>query len=57
MQKYIKKLNYKKLRLSDNYLYPSEEEQKEEQKKLGEKTTDLNEFNKCINKEETDINK
>ena len=27
-----KKLNYKKLRLSDNYQYSSEEEQQEEQK-------------------------
>ena len=36
------KLDYKKLRLSDNYLYSSEEEQE----KQGEKTIDLNGFNK-----------
>ena len=40
MQK-IKKFDYKKLRLSDNYQYSSEEEQE----KQDEKTTDLNEFN------------
>ena len=32
-----KKLDYKKLRLSDNYLYSSEEEQEEEQEKQEEK--------------------
>ena len=37
----IKKFDYKKLRLSDNYQYSSEEEQE----KQDEKTTDLNEFN------------
>ena len=31
-----KKLNYKQLRLSDNYLYSSEEEQKEQDKKQEE---------------------
>ena len=44
-----KKLDYKKLRLSDDYQYPSEEEQ--------EKTkTDANEFNEWIIKKEADIN-
>ena len=52
MQK-IKKLDYKKLRLSDNYLYPSEEEQEEEQEKT---KTDMNEISKYIAEEETDIN-
>ena len=53
-----KKLDYKKLRLSDNYLYSSEEEQEEEQEqKQDEKTIDPNEFNESIIKEETDINK
>ena len=48
-----KKLDYKKLRLSD-YLYLSEEEQEEQ----GEKTkTDRSEFNKYIIVEKTDINK
>ena len=43
------KLDYKKLRLTDDYEYPSEEEK--------EKTiTDANEFNKWVNKQETDIN-
>ena len=42
MQK-IKKARLQKLRLSDNYLYLSQEEQ-EEQKKQDEKTTDPNEF-------------
>ena len=32
-----KKLDYKQLRLSDNYLYSSEEEQEEEQEKQEEK--------------------
>ena len=44
------KLNYKKLRLTDNYDYPSEEEQEE---KLKETITDVNKFNEWINKEET----
>ena len=44
-----KKLDYKKLRLSEDYQYPSEEEQ--------EKTkTDANEFNEWIIKKEADIN-
>ena len=47
------KLNYKKLRLTDNYDYPSEEEQEE---KLKETITDVNKFNEWINKEETNIN-
>ena len=50
-----KELDYKKLRLSDNYLYSSEEEQE----KQDEKTTkaDPNEFNEWINKKETEINR
>ena len=61
-----KNLDYIKLRFSDNYLYSSEEKQKqeqeekqeeEEQKKQDEKTIDVNEFNEQINKKETDINK
>ena len=60
-----KNLDYIKLRFSDNYLYSSEEKQKEEQeekqeeeqKKQDEKTIDMNEFNEQINKKETDINK
>ena len=48
MQK-IKKFDYKKLRLSDNYQYSSEEEQE----KQDEKTTDLNEFNEQNIKKET----
>ena len=51
------KLNYKKLRLSDNYQYSSEEDQKEEQEKQDEKTIHANEFNESIIKEETDTNK
>ena len=53
-----KELDYKKLRLSDNYLYSSEEEQEEqeEQKKLDEKTTDLNKLNEWIIEEEIDLN-
>ena len=50
-----KELDYKKLRLSDNYLYSSEEEQE----KQDEKTTkaDPDEFNEWINKKETEINR
>ena len=50
-----KELDYKKLRLSDNYLYSSEEEQE----KQDEKTTkaDPNEFNEWINKKEAEINR
>ena len=44
-----KKLDYKKLRLSDD-LYSSEEEQEEKT------ITDPNAFNEHINKEETGIN-
>ena len=60
MQKIRKKFDYKKLSLSDNYLYLSEEEQEEQkegQKKQDEKTTDPNEFNEQIIKKETDISK
>ena len=46
-----KKLDYKKLRLGDNYQYSSEEEQE----KQGEKTIDPSEFNEQIIDEETDI--
>ena len=52
-----RKFDYKKLRLSDNYLYSSEEEQKDEQEKQDEKTIDANEFNEQINKKETDANR
>ena len=48
-----KTFDYKKLRLSDNYLYSSEEEQE----KQDEKTTDLDEFNEQVNMKEPDINK
>ena len=44
-----KKLDYKKLRLSDDYQYSSEEEQEETK-------TDMNEITKYIAEEETDIN-
>ena len=47
-----KKLDYKKLRLSDNYQYSSEEEQEGQEKTK----TDSNEFNKQIIDEETDLN-
>ena len=46
-----KKLDYKKLRVSDNYLYSSEEEPE----KQGEKTIDLSEFDKHIIDEEIDL--
>ena len=45
-----KKLNYKKLRLTDDYQYLSEKEEREETK------TDMNEISKYIAEEETDIN-
>ena len=45
-----KKLNYKKLRLTDDYQYLSEKEEQEETK------TDMNEISKYIAEEETDIN-
>ena len=48
-----KKLDYKKLRVSDNYLYSSEEEPE----KQGEKTIDLSEFNKQIIDEQIDLDK
>ena len=53
------KIDYKKLRLSDDYQSPSKEEQEEiEEKKQEEETiTDINAFNEQINKEETSINK
>ena len=62
-----KKLDYKQLRLSDNYLYSSEEEQEEEQEKQEEKQEkqgeqdkkyfDLNKFiEQIINKEGLPIN-
>ena len=44
-----KKLYYKKLRLSDDYLYPSEEEQEKPTK------TDFDKLNGQIIKEETEI--
>ena len=47
--KNIKRLDYKKLRLADDYEYPSEEEQEETK-------TDMNKFSKYIAEEETDIN-
>ena len=47
-----KKLDYKNLRLSDNYQYSSEEEQE----KRDGKTIDPSEFIKQIIDEETDIN-
>ena len=52
-----KKFDYKKLRLSDNYLYSSEEEQEKEQEKQDEKTIDPNEFNEQINKKKAKTNK
>ena len=52
-----KKFDYKKLRLIDNYLYSSEEEQEKEQEKQDEKTIDPNEFNEQINKKKAKANK
>ena len=46
-------LYYKRLRLSDNYLYSSGEEEEEE--KQEEKTINLNKFNESIIKEGIDI--
>ena len=46
------KLDYKKLRLSDNYLYSSKEEQEGQEKTK----TDMNEIIKYIAKEEIDLN-
>ena len=48
-----KLLYYKRLRLSDNYLYSSGEEEEEE--KQEEKTINLNKFNESIIKEGIDI--
>ena len=48
-----KRFDYKKLRLSDNYQYLSEEEQE----KQDEKTTAPSKFNKQIIDEEIDVNK
>ena len=47
------KLDYKKLRLSDDYQYSSEEEEKKQEEKT---ISDSNAFNEQINKEETCIN-
>ena len=47
-----KKPDYKKLRLTDDYQYPSEEETSEKSTK-----TDFDELNEQIIKEETEINK
>ena len=49
-----KKFDYKKLRLTDDYQYLSEEEQEETSEKSTK--TDMNEFSKYIAEEETDIN-
>ena len=58
------KLNYKQLRLSDNYLYASEEEQvkqaekqKEKQEKQDKKTINTDKYiDWMINKEDADVN-
>ena len=57
-----KKFDYKKLRLTDDYLHPSEEEQ-QTSKKFNKKEppkkptqTDLDELNEQIIKKETEIN-
>ena len=47
------KLDYKKLRLSDDYQYSSEKEEKKQEEKT---ISDSNAFNEQINKEETCIN-
>ena len=52
MQK-IKKLDYKKVRLSDNYTYSSKEEQEGQEKSK----TDMNEIIKYMGKEEIVLNK
>ena len=49
-----KKLNYKKLRLSDNYQYSSEKEEEEEEQKPTK--DDYKTLIKQITDEETDIN-
>ena len=61
-----KKLDYKELRLTDDYQYPSEEEQEEKQEeKQGEKQeeeqeketiSDVNKFKEWVNKQEKGIN-
>ena len=48
-----KKLDYKKLRLSDDYQYSSEEKEKKQEEKT---ISDSNAFNEQINKEQTCIN-
>ena len=55
MQKIKKKLDYKKLRLSDNYQYLSEEEQEEKEEQKPTKD-DYKTLIKQIIDEETDIN-
>ena len=50
-----KKLDYKKLRLTDDYEYPSEEEQEKTSEK--QTKTDFDELNEKIIKEEKEINK
>ena len=52
-----KKFDYKKLRLTDDYQYPSEEEQEEIQEEKEETKTDMNKFSKYIAEEEAHINK
>ena len=44
-----KRLDYKKLKLTDDYQYPPEEQQEEET------ISDVNKFNEWVDKEETDI--
>ena len=57
------KFDYKKLRLTDDYQYPSEEEEQQTSKEFNKKEplkkptkTNFNELNEII-KEETEINK
>ena len=65
--KYRRNLNYKKLRLTDDYQYESEEEEEQQQQQISKKpnkkellkklTKDESKtFNEWLNKEETDIN-
>ena len=63
-KKDIKKFDYSKLRFTNDYLYQSEEEEKQTDKKpdkkeLPKKSTknDVKQFNNLINKEETSINR
>ena len=51
-----KRLDYKKLKLTDDYRHLPEEEQEKEQEKEPP-ITDANAFNEWINKKEKDINK